>query len=430
MLLPLSRGLFQIDYQYWEKTIHSLAGGLREKGFEITVYPEHDPDMPGPGALGACVRVFDFFEKARDFDLVHGYFDPLLAARAAMAEAPAAIITLDGPISAQDLAVLKKYRDRVFCVSPFEGPPDNELDCSLTVRPGLDVDQYRFQDRPGDYIVCFARMMGNKEIVEAEEITRRAGKRLVITGNSASAKRIGRIMPLLHGRSIEFAGLSNPEDEAGLIAGAYALLYLGRRVPFVGSLLVSMASGTPIVAVGTNNAISEVVIPGITGFIAGSQEEAAEALSRVGGLDRRACRVAVKDRFNMDLMVDGYSRLYSAILDKTDREDRRPWGYYEVLADEDHYKVKRIVVYPGKRLSLQRHLYRAEHWHILSGTAIARSGDREVLLKSGESVDIPEKVLHRLHNPGTENLMIIEVQRGSYCGEDDIERFDDDYGRA
>ncbi len=98
--------------------------------------------------------------------------------------------------------------------------------------------------------------------------------------------------------------------------------------------------------------------------------------------------------------------------------------------DEDHCKVKRIVVYPGKRLSLQRHQYRAEHWYILSGTAAVRSGDTEARAGVGESVDIPEKALHRLGNSGKENLVIIEVQRGEYCGEDDIERFEDDYGRV
>ena len=111
-------------------------------------------------------------------------------------------------------------------------------------------------------------------------------------------------------------------------------------------------------------------------------------------------------------------------------EDHRPWGYYEVLADESGYKVKRIVVSPGKRLSLQRHLRRAEHWHILTGQGRARRGDDEIDLKRGESIDIPEKTLHRIENPGPDELMFIEVQRGEYCGEDDIERFEDDYGRA
>jgi mannose-6-phosphate isomerase len=109
--------------------------------------------------------------------------------------------------------------------------------------------------------------------------------------------------------------------------------------------------------------------------------------------------------------------------------DHRPWGYYEVLADERDHKVKRIIVYPGKRLSLQRHHHRAEHWLILYGEAVVVIDRKEFNLRAGQSVDIPRRSLHRILNVGTENLAFIEVQTGEYFGEDDIERLEDDYGR-
>ncbi|MCK4389043.1 MAG: phosphomannose isomerase type II C-terminal cupin domain [Desulfobacterales bacterium] len=112
------------------------------------------------------------------------------------------------------------------------------------------------------------------------------------------------------------------------------------------------------------------------------------------------------------------------------REDYRPWGYYQVLSDEPDHKVKRIVVYPGKRLSLQRHRRRAEHWYILNGEAIVTLDDKELHLKPGESVDIPRGAVHRVMNPGTEDMAFIEVQTGDYFGEDDIERLEDDFGRV
>ena len=111
-------------------------------------------------------------------------------------------------------------------------------------------------------------------------------------------------------------------------------------------------------------------------------------------------------------------------------EEYRPWGYYEVLADTDTYKVKEIVVFPHKRLSLQRHQRRSEHWYILNGRAEITLDDRTIVLVPGESVNIPEGALHRIANPGSENVRFIEVQTGDYFGEDDIERCDDDFGRT
>lgn len=109
--------------------------------------------------------------------------------------------------------------------------------------------------------------------------------------------------------------------------------------------------------------------------------------------------------------------------------DHRPWGYYTVLADEADHKVKRIVVYPGKRLSLQRHRRRAEHWYLLAGEALVTLDGREIPLRIGEAMDIPCGAAHRLRNTGQAETVFIEVQTGAYFGEDDIERLDDDYGR-
>lgn len=111
-------------------------------------------------------------------------------------------------------------------------------------------------------------------------------------------------------------------------------------------------------------------------------------------------------------------------------KDERPWGMYEVLAEGDGYKVKRIEVKPGHRLSLQMHESRTEHWVIVVGEAIATVGDREIRLRENEDVLIPVRTRHRVANPGNGQLVFIEVQCGSYLGEDDIKRFEDDYNRT
>ncbi len=110
--------------------------------------------------------------------------------------------------------------------------------------------------------------------------------------------------------------------------------------------------------------------------------------------------------------------------------DYRPWGYYTVIEESDNSKVKRIVVYPGAKLSLQKHHHRSEHWVVVKGTAKVVNGDQTTILKENESIFVPKGNKHRMENPGDENLHIIEVQYGDYLGEDDIVRIEDDFGRA
>ncbi len=112
------------------------------------------------------------------------------------------------------------------------------------------------------------------------------------------------------------------------------------------------------------------------------------------------------------------------------RTIRRPWGSYTVLEEGKGYKVKRIEVEPGKRLSLQWHRQRSEHWVVIAGIAQVTCGDKEYQLRAGESTGIPREVPHRLGNPGDTVLEIIEIQNGAYLGEDDIVRIQDDFQRS
>ncbi len=110
--------------------------------------------------------------------------------------------------------------------------------------------------------------------------------------------------------------------------------------------------------------------------------------------------------------------------------DRRPWGTFTVLDEGDYFKVKRIEVLPGKRLSYQRHSHRAEHWYVVRGIAKVTLNGTEILVNSGNAIDIAREDAHRVENPSeTETLVFIETQTGDYFGEDDIVRLEDDFGR-
>lgn len=108
----------------------------------------------------------------------------------------------------------------------------------------------------------------------------------------------------------------------------------------------------------------------------------------------------------------------------------RPWGTYQVLEEGPSYKIKKVVVNTNNKLSLQKHSHRSEHWVVVSGVAKVRNAEKEFIVNVNESIYIPKNTIHRLENPGIIPLILIEVQSGEYLGEDDIERFEDEYGRV
>ncbi len=159
-------------------------------------------------------------------------------------------------------------------------------------------------------------------------------------------------------------------------------------------------------------------------------DEAVDAAGHINDIDRARCRLSVEKHFTINRMVEEYVRVYETVIEKTHCEEHRPWGYYKILADDDNYKSKEIVVFPHKRLSLQRHRRRSEHWYIIEGRAQITLDDKTFRLVPGKSVDIPKGARHRIANLDSNNVRFIEIQTGDYFGEDDIDRFEDDFGRA
>jgi len=132
-------------------------------------------------------------------------------------------------------------------------------------------------------------------------------------------------------------------------------------------------------------------------------------------------------------MVEAYIKVYIQILEREKARAHHatpPWGHWEVLLDTPTYKVKRLKVWPGERLSYQKHFRREEHWTVVQGEALITLNDVETRRAAGEAIDIPREAWHRLANPGASDLVVIEVQCGDYLGEDDIVRRQDNYGRT
>ena len=191
----------------------------------------------------------------------------------------------------------------------------------------------------------------------------------------------------------------------------------------------ALTCGTPVIAIN-KGAMPELIIDGETGFLVNGVEEAVDAVQKLGSISRKKCRESVEIRFSVERMVEDYIKVYETILEKYKREEKRPWGFYEILTEKPGYKVKRITVLPQEEISLQRHAHRQEHWYIVSGEGFVTKNTDQIRVFSGDSVDLGVKEIHRVKNTGGQNLVFIEIAQGDYLGEDDIERFEDKYGRA
>ncbi len=197
--------------------------------------------------------------------------------------------------------------------------------------------------------------------------------------------------------------------------------------------------------VGSFDSLTETLDVGEENITQGDVVSVASANNMILASDRLVSTVGVKNLIVVDtpdvLMISerGKSQDVKLIVERLKQEQRkevdenvtmyRPWGSYTVLSEGDGFKVKRITVNPGAKLSLQMHYHRSEHWTVISGTGRLTLDDKVVVFKENESTYIPIAVKHRLENPGKIPLSIIEVQNGRYLGEDDIVRFDDVYGR-
>ena len=375
-----------------------------------------------------CLHIAELFERAKEFDLIHNHFDFLPLTYSGLTNTPV-LTTIHGFSSPAILPVYKKYNHRSYYVAISDADKRSELDYISTIHHGIDLSQFPYRKDPGEYLLFFGRIHPDKGARDAIEVAHRTGMRLVIAGIIQDESYFrDQIKPFINGSSVEYVGSVGPEKRRKILGGARALLHLIHfDEPFGLSVVESMACGTPVIAF-RRGSMPELIHDGETGFLVGDLEEAIQAVGRIGRLSRHACRKDVEKRFTSRQMAHKYLEIYQRILEA--EESRRPWGHYETLLETRDHKVKEITVAPGQRLSLQKHHRRAEHWTVVSGHALATVGEKEIPLDVGQFVNIPRDVAHRILNPGSVPLVFVEVQTGTYFGEDDIIRFEDDYGRT
>lgn len=431
-------------YGPWEWIVSILTEGLVRRGIDVTLFAtmdsitsakleaicprpyEEDPQIDPK--VWEALHISHLFEKGERFDLIHNHFDFLPLNWINFVPTPV-LTTIHGFSSPKILPAYKNYNKKAYYVAISEADKSPDLDYIATIYHGIPLDEYRFFPRHGDYLLFFGRIHPDKGTHEAIELAQRAGQNLIIAGIIQDKNYFKREVEPHLGSTIKYIGPVGQEGKSELLGRAFALVHLIHfKEPFGLSLVEAMACGTPVIARGLG-AIPEIIESGRNGFIVNSVEEARQALKQIPEIDRSECRKVVQERFHQERMIDAYIQVYKRILEKEKREDKRPWGGYRVLGEEKNFKTKKIWVEPGKRLSYQKHQYRNEHWLIVSGKAKVTLDGKVFLLKPGDSIDIPQGSAHRLENPGQEELIFIEIQRGENFSEDDIIRLEDDYGR-
>jgi glycosyltransferase involved in cell wall biosynthesis/quercetin dioxygenase-like cupin family protein len=445
MLSPIAWSTPPKKYGPWESVVSLLTEGLVKRGIDVTLFATADSHTsaklhavsPRPYEedksilvkVCECLHISEVFERANEFDIIHNHFDYLPLTYSGLVDTPV-VTTIHGISSKKILPVYKKYNNSTFYVSISDAYRCHELDYIATVRHGIYIEGFNFNDKPRDYLLFLSRLHEDKGAKEAIQVAKKAGRKLIIAGFIADQAYFEKeVQPHIDNEQIFYEGHVDPEKKTELLSNAYAFLHMINYDEAFGlGVVEAMASGTPVIAMNRGS-MPELIRDGETGFLVNSVDEAAEAVQKIGSISRKKCRESVEKRFSVDRMVDDYIKVYETILEKCKRESERPWGHYEVLKQMPGYKVKTLTILPHGEISLQRHAHKNEHWYIVQGKGIVTKNGSEIRVLTGNYVDIPVNEVHRVRNIDNENLVFIEIAQGDYLGEDDIERLEDKYGR-
>jgi glycosyltransferase involved in cell wall biosynthesis len=308
-----------------------LTEGLVARGHDVTlfatadsttqaalhaIYPHgywHDENM-WPWELYEMLNLAAAVERAADFDIIHyeAAYYPMSLAFARLSPTPI-VQTLHHSPSAAEIALWSRYPDAPFvAISNEQARLLSGLNVVDTVLHGIDTDNFIFREKPEDYLLFLGRFTEGKGVLQAIEIAKRAGMRLILAAAEDDYYR-ERVAPHVDGRHVVYYGEADFEAKVKLYGGARALLYpIQAREPFGLVLAEAMACGTPVAALD-RGAVREVVDEGVTGMIFGDLEQMANDLPRVFDLDRRRVRERSVARFGTARMVDEYVGVYTRL---------------------------------------------------------------------------------------------------------------------
>ncbi len=336
LVAPVAQRIPPVRSGSIESVTHLLAEGLTARGHDVTLYATGSSDTPArlhatfprgyhedealwPWELCELFNVAAAVEHARNgarCDLIHAQaeYAPVALAFARIARVPVVQTVHHWP-SAPEVALWSRYPEAPFiAVSESQARQLRGLNVAGVVHHAVNVDALPFRSAPDDYVLFLGRFTEGKGVLDAIAIARRAGQRLILAAAQNDYYR-ARIAPLVDGRHVLYRGEVDRAGAADLLGGARALLYpVTADEPFGLVVAEAMACGTPVAALH-RGAAPELIDAGVTGVVARTPQQLAEALPAVMSLDRARVRARAVERFHPDRMVDGYVSHYVRLVD-------------------------------------------------------------------------------------------------------------------
>jgi len=333
MLSPIAWRTPPRHYGPWENVVSLLTEALVKRGIDVTLFATGDSltnarlravckkgyeeDRSIEPKVWECLHISEVFEHAGEFDLIHNNFDFLPLTYSGLISTPI-ITTIHGFSSPKIYPVYQKYNDSAFYVSISKADRLGSLDYVANVYHGIDISQFTFQQRPGDYLLFFGRIHIDKGAGEAIEIAKKSGMKLIMAGIIQDSQYYEKnIRPFIDGRSVIYVGSAGSEKRDSLLGNAYALLHpINFDEPFGLSVVESMACGTPVIAFNKGS-MPELIRHGHNGFLVQTVDEAVAAVNDIPMIERSACRRVVEERFTADRMAEEYIDVYRWVLKMT-----------------------------------------------------------------------------------------------------------------
>ncbi len=329
---PLWEPVPPLAYGGTELVVGLLTNELVRRGHEVTLFASgdsvslaklesvhprsfrSDPTVKEP-AIYELLQLSWVYERANEFDIIHSHIGYPTLAYAGLVKTPT-VHTLHGIFTPDNEKIFVHARHQPFIsISNSQREPRLNLNYAATVYNGIDLSTYELNLKPEEppYLAFLGRISPEKGAHLAIEIAKRAGWRLKMAGKVDVVDvdyYEQAVKPLIDGEQIQYLGEANHVQKSALMGGAVATLFpITWREPFGLVMIESMATGTPVIALELGST-REVIVPGKTGFLCHSVDEAVAAVAQVGALDRRACRDHVEAHFSVQRMVDGYEAVY------------------------------------------------------------------------------------------------------------------------